>query len=252
MTSDFGLIDNDTVLQAVLARRAPDVHRQIRNEFGEEARAFIEFPGRGSRHGVRARRGSDSPRRALLADCGGRSTFHAPALQVPSWSCSRGCSHITRISTIETCSWCAGGSGERCSSVPRSSAATPPAPFELLNRAVKPGDLEGSIQRLLDLIPQSAARVPDLKRFRSNEAATKLVLCSWWSLEPRSLTTGQPFGSVDLAYPSMMLGLRLTRFSMRVLAGLRASRTQPLVGQSNAVSGNGRRATTAQWRASLL
>ena len=68
-----------------------------------------------------------------------------------------------------------------------------------LNRAVKPGDLEGSIQRLLDLIPQSAVRVPDLKRFRSNEAATKLVLCSWWSLGPRSLTTGQPFGSADLA-----------------------------------------------------
>jgi hypothetical protein len=69
----------------------------------------------------------------------------------------------------------------------------------LLNRAIQPGDLEGSIQRLLELIPRSAVRVPDLKRFRSNEAATKLVLCSWWSLEPRSLSTGRPFEGADLA-----------------------------------------------------
>jgi hypothetical protein len=67
------------------------------------------------------------------------------------------------------------------------------------NRAVQPGDPEGSIQRLIQLIPRSTARVPDLKRFRSNEAATKLVLCSWWSIGPKSLGSGKQFDSADLA-----------------------------------------------------
>jgi hypothetical protein len=68
-----------------------------------------------------------------------------------------------------------------------------------MNSAIKPGDLEGSIGRLLALLPESAARAPDLKRFRSNEASTKILLCSWWSREPRSLRTGEPFEMSDLA-----------------------------------------------------
>jgi hypothetical protein len=52
---------------------------------------------------------------------------------------------------------------------------------------------------MLKLIPKSAAQVPGLGRFRSNHAATKLVLCSWWHLAPRSLTTGEPFEVTDLS-----------------------------------------------------
>jgi len=195
---DFGLIDNDTVLQAVLARRAPDVHRQIRNEFGEEVRAFIEFPDE-DRDTAYAQ-GDEAIRRAVrfLQTAVGVPHFTLLPYKYPLVVLTRLFAHYQDIDDrslqlVRRWFWRAVLVG------PEIFRGSTSGAVRALNRAVKPDDLEGSIQRLLELIPQSVARVPDLKRFRSNEAATKLVLCSWWSQEPRSLTTGQPFGSVDLA-----------------------------------------------------
>ena len=195
---DFGLIDNDTVLQAVLARRAPDVHRQIRNEFGEEARAFIEFPDE-DRDTAYAQ-GEEAIRHAVrfLQTVVGVPHFTLLAYKYPLVVLTRLFAHFQDIDDrnlqlVRRWFWRAVLVG------PEIFRGSTSGAVRALNRAVRPDDLEGSIQRLLELIPQSVARVPDLKRFRSNEAATKLVLCSWWSQEPRSLTTGRPFGSVDLA-----------------------------------------------------
>ncbi len=41
----FGLIDDDTLLHAILARRGPDITREIRNEFDDQGRRETEFPG---------------------------------------------------------------------------------------------------------------------------------------------------------------------------------------------------------------
>jgi hypothetical protein len=195
---DFGLIDNDTVLQAVLARRAPDVHRQIRNEFGEEARAFIEFPDE-DRDTAYAQ-GEEAIRRAVLflQSTVGVPHFTLLPYKYPLVVLTRLFAHYQNIDErslqlVRRWFWRAVLVG------PEIFRGSTSGAVRALNRAVRPGDLEGSIQRLLDLIPEPAARVPDLKRFRSNEAATKLVLCSWWSHEPRSLMTGLPFGSADLA-----------------------------------------------------
>jgi Protein of unknown function DUF262 len=195
---DFGLIDNDTVLQAVLARRAPDVHRQIRNEFGEEARAFIEFPDE-DRDTAYAQ-GEEAIRRAVLflQITVGVPHFTLLPYKYPLVVLTRLFAHYQDIDErslqlMRRWFWRAVLVG------PEIFRGSTSGAVRALNRAVKPGDLEGSIQRLLDLIPQPVARVPNLKRFRSNEAATKLMLCSWWSHEPRSLMTGQPFGSTDLA-----------------------------------------------------
>lgn len=195
---EFGLIDNDTVLQAVLSRRAPDVHRQIRNEFGEEVRPFIEFPDE-DRDTAYAQ-GEEAIRRAVgfLQTVAGVPHFTLLPYKYPLVVLTRLFAHYENIDErslqlVRRWFWRTVLVG------PEIFRGSTSGAVRALNRAVKPGDLEGSIQRLLDLIPQSAVRVPNLKRFRSNEAATKLVLCSWWSLGPRSLTTGQPFGSADLA-----------------------------------------------------
>lgn len=94
----FGLIDNDTVLQAVLARRAPDVHRQIRNEFGEEARAFIEFPDED--RDTAYRQGEEAIRAAVRFL---QSTVDVPHFTLLPYKypslCSRGFSGTTRTST---------------------------------------------------------------------------------------------------------------------------------------------------------
>lgn len=195
---DFGLIDNDTVLQAVLARRAPDVHRQIRNEFGEEARAFIEFPDE-DRDTAYAQ-GEESIRRAVrfLQTTAGVPHFTLLPYKYPLVVLTRLFAHYKDIDErslhlVRRWFWRTVLVG------PEIFRGSTSGAVRALNRAVRPDDLEGSIQRLLELIPESVARVPDLKRFRSNEAATKLVLCSWWSQEPRSLTTGQPFEKIELA-----------------------------------------------------
>lgn len=196
---DFGLIDNDTVLQAVLARRAPDVHREIRNEFGEDARAFIEFPDE-DRDTAYAQ-GEEAIRRVVhfLQSVVGVPHFTFLPYKYPLVVLTRLFAHHQEIDgrslqLVRRWFWRAVLVG------PEIFRGSTSGAVRTLNRAVRADDLEGSIQRLLELIPQSVARVPDLKRFRSNEAATKLVLCSWWSREPRSLTTGQQFGSVDLAF----------------------------------------------------
>jgi hypothetical protein len=194
----FGLIDNDTVLQAILARRAPDSHREIRNEFGEEVRKFIEFPD------------EDRDTAYAQGEIALRSAVHF--LQVVA-----GVPHFTLLpykyllvvltrlfahyQTLDERSthlvrrwfWRAALAG------PGIFGGGTTGSVRTLNRAVQTGDLEESIQRLLDLIPKSATRVPDLRRFRSKDAVTKLVLCSWWHLEPQSLTTGEPFDISDLA-----------------------------------------------------
>ncbi len=195
---DFGLIDNDTVLQAVLARRAPDVHREIRNEFGEEVRAFIEFPeedrDRAYKEGERAIRRAVS----FLQTVAGVPHFTLLPYKYPLVVLTRLFAHYNDIDErglqlVRRWFWRAVLVG------PEIFRGSTSGAVRALNRAVRPGDLEGSIQRLLELIPKEAARVPDLKRFRSNEAGTKLLLGSWWSQEPRSLTNGQPFGIADLA-----------------------------------------------------
>lgn len=195
---DFGLIDNDTVLQAILARRAPDVHREIRNEFDEAARAFIEFPNED--RDTAYMEGEEAIRVAVRFLQGVAGVPHVTLLpyKYPLVVLTRLFGHHRGLDErslhlVRRWFWRAVLVG------PEIFRGSTSGAVRALNRAVRPGDLEGSIQRLLELIPQSAARLPDLTRFRSNEAQTKLVLSSWWSLEPRSLTTGEPFGRADLA-----------------------------------------------------
>lgn len=194
----FGLIDNGTVLQAILARRAPDVQRQIRNEFGEGARAFIEFPDED--RDTAYLEGEEALRRAVrfLQAEAGVPHFTLLPYKYLLVVLARLFAHHRDLDErslhlVRRWFWRAALVGPEI--FPGNSTGA----VRVLNRAVKPGELEASIQRLLEFIPESAARVPDLRRFRSNQAATKLVLCSWWSIEPRSLTTGRPFEGSDLA-----------------------------------------------------
>ena len=87
----FGLIDNDTILQAVLARRGPDVRRGVRSEFGESghanpsgrhqrARAIIDFPDEGQDSAFTL--GESAIRSAVRIPPRGnrRTTFHFASL----------------------------------------------------------------------------------------------------------------------------------------------------------------------------
>jgi hypothetical protein len=195
---DFGLIDNDTVLAAILARRAPDVQREIRNEFGDAARAFIEFPDED--RDTAYKEGEEAIRLAVgfLQSVAGVPHVTMLPYKYPLVVLTRLFAHHQdlddrSLQLVRRWFWRAVLVG------PGTFRGGNLGAIRALNRAIKPGDLEESIQRLLNLVPEHEARVPDLRSFRSNAAQTKLVLCSWWSIRPRSLTTGEPFSIADLA-----------------------------------------------------
>jgi hypothetical protein len=197
---NFGLIDNDTILQAILARRGPDVLRQIRSEFGDAARGAFDFADED--RDTAYKQGEIALRRAVrfLQTVAGIPHFTLLPYKYLLVVLSRLFAHYPELDErnmqlLRRWFWRAAVVG------PESFRGNTAGAVRTQNRAIAPGELDasGSIQRLLDLIPAKAARVPDLKRFRSNEASTKIVLCSWWSLEPRSLSTGRPFEITDLA-----------------------------------------------------
>jgi hypothetical protein len=206
----FGLIDNDTVLQAVLARRGPDVKREIRNEFGAEekvglsrrahqpGRAIIEFPGedRDTAYAL----GEEAMRRAV--------NFLQHQAGVPHFSMLP-YRHLLVVLTrlfahhqdpdqrslllLRRWFWRAALVG------PEIFRGSTTGAIRFLNYAVSPGDLSGSINEMQNLVERPSVPLPNLERFRSNEASTKIVLCSWWSMNPRSLSTGEPFELEDLS-----------------------------------------------------
>ncbi|WP_422754856.1 DUF262 domain-containing protein [Micromonospora sp. WMMD708] len=206
----FGLIDNDTVLQAVLARRGPDVKREIRNEFGAEQkispshrahqpnRATIDFPDedRDTAYAL----GEEAMRRAVA--------FLQNEAGVPHFSMlpySYLIVVLTRFFAHHP------DPGQRvCLLLKRwfwRAALVGPGVFRgsttgairFLNYAVQPDNLNATIAELHRWVEHPNAPLPNLQRFRSNEAATKIILCSWWSLAPRSLSTADPFVREDLS-----------------------------------------------------
>ncbi|WP_256789223.1 hypothetical protein [Frankia sp. AvcI1] len=69
----------------------------------------------------------------------------------------------------------------------------------ILCAVVKPGREEESVQGLTKSMESSVWSLPNARRFRTNEAVGKIILCSWWALGPRSPLTGERLGAGDLS-----------------------------------------------------
>lgn len=188
----FGKIDNDTVLAAVLARRGPEVRRDIRSEF---ARSDDEGRDAAYEAGERALRAAVT---FLQQDA------HVPHVSMLAYRYLLVV--LTRVfafypdpdprnrQLLRRWYWQAAVAGPE-----QFRGGTPNAARVLLTHVTAAG-LSASIQGLLDAVrrPQGG-QLPDLKRFATNEAATKIVLCSWWSLEPRDFSTGRTYDRTDLS-----------------------------------------------------
>lgn len=187
----FGAIDDDTVLQAVLARRGPDVRRDIRHEFdaeGDEGRdaAF--------------KAGEEALRRAvtfLQFDC---FVPHITLLAYRYLLVTLTClfahhpnpdSRNRRL--LRRWYWRAAVAG------PQQFKGGTAATARLLCGRVDADDLSGSVQGLLDLAAQDHRRTLELRGFATHQAATKMVLCSWWASGPRSPETGAQYEIGELA-----------------------------------------------------
>ncbi|WP_312858206.1 DUF262 domain-containing protein [Pseudonocardia pini] len=195
----FGIIDDDTVLRGILARRAPDVTREIRSEFDDQdRRGTVEFRGEGRDAAYQA--GEEALTRAVqfLQREAGVPHFSLLSYRYLLIVLTRLFAHHPKpdkrnLQLLRRWYWRASVVG------PEIFKGNVTGGMRLLASRVYPNDLSRSVTDLLDAVNKSDRSMPNLHRFRTNEASTKMLLCAWWAAKPRSLTTGQPFEAQNLA-----------------------------------------------------
>lgn len=194
----FGRVDADTVLRAILARRGPDVHREIRLEFDDDnRRGDLEFRNEdrdsafaaGEEALVRAVRFLQSigvPHVALLA-------YRYLLVVLTRVFAHHPEPDPANLRLLGRWYWRAAVLG------PEIFKGSTTGAVRILCTKVDPSDLSGSIRDLLGALDDHQEKLPDLRRFRTNEASAKITLCSWWERGPRSPDTGDPFDQPQLA-----------------------------------------------------
>ncbi|MFJ2216618.1 DUF262 domain-containing protein [Streptomyces sp. NPDC101062] len=189
----FGVIDDDTVLRAILARRGPDPAREIRSEFSDEIRrGFVEFPGEDRDAAYQA--GEEALRRSVdfLQNVAGVPHFTFLTYRYLLVVLCRFFAHfpdpgVRNLQLLRRWYWRTTVAGPEIFKGSFTNA------MRVLCSRVRQGDLAGSVQRLLEPVDRLDQPLPDLTRFRTNEAVGKMALCAMWSLQPRSPRTGQPY-----------------------------------------------------------
>lgn len=200
----FGIIDQDTVLKAVLGRRGPDVLREIRNEFGDDTFSRAAHAGRiefrAEDRDTAHRLGGEALRRAVafLQDTAGVPHVTLLPYRHLLVVLARLFAHFPdpderHRNLLRRWFWRAAVTG------PEIFKGSTTGAIRTLCFAVRPESLTDSIDALLGLVHRPDSPLPDLRRFRSNEAGTKTVLCAWWAEGPRSLRTGEPLDHASLA-----------------------------------------------------
>ncbi|MCP5198149.1 MAG: DUF262 domain-containing protein [Gammaproteobacteria bacterium] len=193
----FGIVDDDTVLHAVLARRGGNITRDIRVEFSNrtrEPRDFgIETPEEAYRQGERAL----SRAVVFLQEEAGVPHFAFLPYRYLLVVLARFFAHFPEPSPrngvlLRRWFWRAALIGPG----PFSSSWTN-AISNLSNR-ITANDEIGAIQRLLSAPIDQTLPSPSLAGFKTSTAASRIVLAALWALKPRSLLTGQPYDRQQL------------------------------------------------------
>lgn len=196
--SDFGEIDADTVLLAILARRGPDIQREIRLEFEKaDRRGSLEFPHEGKETAFRE--GQKALERAVdFLVSNGVPHFALLPYRYLLIVLARVFAHYpepdpVNLRLLGRWYWRAALLGPGIF----KGAAT--GATRILCGKIRQGDLTGSVRELLAAVDHMPSTLPDPRRFRASEAATKIIVCSWWELRPHDPDTGLPYERPDLA-----------------------------------------------------
>lgn len=194
---NFGRIDDDTVLRAVLARRGPDIQREIRDEFGPNSKAGQEFPGE-DRDTAFAQGAEALDRAVMFLQEQGVPHMTLLPYRYLLVVLARAFAHhpepdAANRRLLARWYWQAAVHG------PTIFKGSTTATGRALCARVRPGDLSGSIRRLFDALADAPEPSLDLARFRTNQAAGKIMLCALWHLGPRNPEDGQPYTGAELA-----------------------------------------------------
>ncbi len=209
----FGKIDNDTVLACVLARRGAEVRRDIRSEFTR-----VDDEGRDAAY----RAGEDALRRAVIFLQREAGVPHVSMLAYRYLLVV-----LTRVfafypdpeprslSLLRRWYWRAAVAGPE-----QFRGGTPNAARVLCSQVPDPSadrtaTLSLAVERLLIAVQTDVLKLPDLSRFSTTDAATKMVLCAWWASGPRSPETGEPYDQVALS--EALLDQKTARDAVRYL-----------------------------------
>lgn len=193
----FGQCDDDTVLRAVLARRGPDVTREIRDEFGK-ARANRDFGGESEEDAYRE--GGEALKRAVLF----LQEVGVPHLSLLPYRyllivLTRFFAHFPvpdprNHQLLRRWFW-------RAALIPPNAFGGWNPAMRLLGSQITSEDESGSVQRLLKELDGKKASyaTPNLKKFRTNQADSRVALCALWTLEPRSTDDRTPYSRGELS-----------------------------------------------------
>ncbi|MGW1401190.1 DUF262 domain-containing protein [Streptomyces sp. NPDC002405] len=195
----FGTIDTDTVLASILARRGPDPARDIRNEFTSTGRRSAPEFGNENQDTAYAQ-GEEALVRAIsfLQSEAGVPHVSLLAYRALLVVLTRFFAHFPEpepntLRLLRRLYWRVAVSG------PAVFKGSFTQVSRVLCARIHKGDVHGSIKGLMDAMAEAQPSLPTIERFRTNEAAAKIILSAWWSLRPRSLVTGDPYDAQDLA-----------------------------------------------------
>jgi hypothetical protein len=193
----FGAVDGDTVLRAVLARRGPDITREIRTEFDGDRRGSGEFPGETADTAyLNAKTALESAVRFLQDHADVPHFAFLPYRHLLIVLARFFAHHPTpnprEMQLLRRWFWRAAAGGPEI--FPGSTTGTARA---LCSRVI-PGDIGASLQGLLSAVPKERVGLPDVDHFRSNYASGKMICCAMWALAPRSLRTGERISQASL------------------------------------------------------
>lgn len=188
--SRFGALDDDTVLRAVLACRGSDVTREIRREFTGRADRS-EFPQDDEQRAyARAQAALVDAVAFLQNDVGIPHLAFLPyrylLVVLTRFFAHFPSPHPRNRELLARWTWEAALRG------PEIFKGSSTGAMGTLCTRVRPGAESESVQELVTAVSRPHAPAPpDLEKFRTNDAATRIVLCVLWSCGPRSLDTGE-------------------------------------------------------------
>lgn len=187
----FGTVDDDTVLAAVLARRNPQVKRDIRREF--------EAPGdEGLAAAYAATESAIRLAIEFLQGVAGVPHYSFLAYKYLLVVLTRFFAHHPQIDSRNTrllrrWYWQAAVVG------PEQFKGGTPNAARILCGKISESDASASIQRLLAAVQSPGPRRPDIQRFSSKDASSKMLLCALWARTPRDPITGDPYTLGDIS-----------------------------------------------------
>lgn len=195
----FGRLPDDTVYQAVLVIRHPDLTRNIRAEFSPDRDVVLDYSDDDQSAAYsRGEAALQSAIRFLQHDAGVPHSAFVPfrfhLLVLARYFALFPTPARRNIELLSRWLW-------RSTALSNYLGLTgSTGNIRQLAGMVGANDEDGSVQRLLEATDlKQPIPVPDLQTFRTNNSAGKLILAALWSLGPINPATGQPLGLEDLA-----------------------------------------------------